>query len=143
MSLGTPVIAVNNGGPLETVKHNETGYLCEEDPQQFMEAMLKIATDKSSKALGPNGIAHVKVPPALPPCPSCPLSSSPQGALHQRSDEAAAGGISARHGSPEEENVATLLPVVQVLPPSPPPHLMTASAPLIALLVAVAVCLFR
>jgi alpha-1,3/alpha-1,6-mannosyltransferase len=30
MSLGTPVIAVNNGGPLETVLHNVTGYLCEE-----------------------------------------------------------------------------------------------------------------
>jgi alpha-1,3/alpha-1,6-mannosyltransferase len=64
MSLGTPVIAVNSGGPLETVKHNETGYLCEEDPGQFMEAMLKIAApapgDHSSKALGPNGITHVK-----------------------------------------------------------------------------------
>jgi glycosyltransferase involved in cell wall biosynthesis len=30
MSLGTPVIAVNNGGPLETVLHNVTGYLCDE-----------------------------------------------------------------------------------------------------------------
>jgi glycosyltransferase involved in cell wall biosynthesis len=82
MSLGTPVIAVNNGGPLETVKHNETGYLCEEDPQQFMEAMLKIATDESSKALGPNGIAHVKVPPALPSLPS--LSVLPSELLSAR-----------------------------------------------------------
>ena len=30
MSLGTPVIAVNNGGPLETVKHEVTGFLCNE-----------------------------------------------------------------------------------------------------------------
>ena len=30
MSLGTPVIAVNNGGPLETILNNVTGFLCNE-----------------------------------------------------------------------------------------------------------------
>jgi glycosyltransferase involved in cell wall biosynthesis len=30
MSLGTPVIAVRSGGPLETVKDLVTGFLCRE-----------------------------------------------------------------------------------------------------------------
>ena len=28
MGLGTPVIAVNNGGPTETIVHDKTGFLC-------------------------------------------------------------------------------------------------------------------
>jgi glycosyltransferase involved in cell wall biosynthesis len=33
MGVGCPVIAVNNGGPTESVLHGETGYLC---PQVIM-----------------------------------------------------------------------------------------------------------
>eukprot|EP00095_Tigriopus_kingsejongensis_P001631 maker-scaffold121_size336169-snap-gene-0.12 protein:Tk01631 transcript:maker-scaffold121_size336169-snap-gene-0.12-mRNA-1 annotation:"inorganic pyrophosphatase" len=36
-----PVIAVNNGGPKETVVHNETGILCEATPEAFSEAMTE------------------------------------------------------------------------------------------------------
>lgn len=80
MSLGTPVIAVNNGGPLETVKHGETGFLCnevillslllwlflfshlsEQNPSDFMEAMYKIVEDHETKKMGKNGINHVRV----------------------------------------------------------------------------------
>jgi len=35
----TPVIAVNTGGPTETVVHGETGWLCQPDPLQFAKAM--------------------------------------------------------------------------------------------------------
>lgn len=93
MSLGTPVIAVNNGGPLETVIDGETGYLCEEvlafpqfshvtkDPEHFMEAMLKIATDKSTKVMGQKGINHVEVL-------NLPLfhTSASSGKFHKRGD---------------------------------------------------------
>lgn len=44
-----PVIAVNNGGPTETVVHAETGFLCEAKPKAFAEAMTDIV--KGGKAL--------------------------------------------------------------------------------------------
>mmetsp|Transcript_349 Transcript_349/g.411 ORF Transcript_349/g.411 Transcript_349/m.411 type:complete len:114 (-) Transcript_349:46-387(-) len=34
-----PVIAVNSGGPLETVLHEKTGFLCDPDPTSFAKAM--------------------------------------------------------------------------------------------------------
>lgn len=37
-----PVIAVNSGGPLETVISGETGYLCEPTPLEFSNAMFNI-----------------------------------------------------------------------------------------------------
>ena len=39
MAAGRPVIACNNGGPLESVLHNRTGFLCEPRPQSFAAAM--------------------------------------------------------------------------------------------------------
>ena len=36
----TPVIAVNTGGPRETIVHNETGILCDQNAQSFSQAML-------------------------------------------------------------------------------------------------------
>lgn len=47
MTYGTPVIAVNSGGPLESVAHGETGFLCESDASAFADAMLQL--------LGPDG----------------------------------------------------------------------------------------
>ncbi|ESO07213.1 hypothetical protein HELRODRAFT_110729 [Helobdella robusta] len=41
MYFGLPVIAVNNGGPKETVLDGKTGYLCEQDPDEFADKMLK------------------------------------------------------------------------------------------------------
>lgn len=37
-----PVIACNSGGPLETVRDNETGFLCSPTSKSFSEAMLKL-----------------------------------------------------------------------------------------------------
>ncbi|XP_030640154.1 alpha-1,3/1,6-mannosyltransferase ALG2 [Chanos chanos] len=40
-----PVIAVNSGGPLESVSHEETGFLCEPTPGSFSEAMKHFVSD--------------------------------------------------------------------------------------------------
>lgn len=42
MVCGTPVIAVNSGGPLESILDGETGFLCESKPEAFGEAMAKV-----------------------------------------------------------------------------------------------------
>ena len=39
---GTPVIAVNSGGPRETVLHGRTGYLCPQTAMAFADAMYKL-----------------------------------------------------------------------------------------------------
>ena len=55
-----PVIAVNSGGPLETVEHGETGFLCNPDAESFALAMEKFVKDKSlSGKLGMAGRPHV------------------------------------------------------------------------------------
>lgn len=40
MLLGTPVLAPNNGGPLETVSQNETGWLIEPKPEEWCRSIL-------------------------------------------------------------------------------------------------------
>lgn len=45
MYMSKPIIAVNSGGPTETIVHNSTGLLCEKQPQRFAEAMLEIYKD--------------------------------------------------------------------------------------------------
>ncbi|XP_077577118.1 alpha-1,3/1,6-mannosyltransferase ALG2 isoform X2 [Stigmatopora nigra] len=40
-----PVIAVNSGGPLESVAHGETGFLCEPTAQAFSEAMKRLVME--------------------------------------------------------------------------------------------------
>ena len=45
----TPVIAVNSGGPKETVKMNETGFLCKQEPDDFANAMKSFVDGISSK----------------------------------------------------------------------------------------------
>ena len=42
----TPVLAVNSGGPRETVVHGVTGWLCEGDPEQFGEVMRQVADNE-------------------------------------------------------------------------------------------------
>ncbi|EDO27735.1 predicted protein, partial [Nematostella vectensis] len=55
-----PVIAVKSGGPLETVSHNKTGFLCDPDAESFAKAMQKIVEgDKLRKSLGEAGRPHV------------------------------------------------------------------------------------
>ncbi|XP_067941099.1 alpha-1,3/1,6-mannosyltransferase ALG2-like [Watersipora subatra] len=45
MYMKCPVIAVSSGGPLETVLHEHTGYLCEQTNTAFAKAMLKFVAD--------------------------------------------------------------------------------------------------
>ncbi|KAK3851202.1 hypothetical protein Pcinc_042133 [Petrolisthes cinctipes] len=60
MYVGTPVIAVNSGGPKETVVSGETGFLCEQTPQEFSDAMLKfIAGGIDKEKMGSDCQKHV------------------------------------------------------------------------------------
>lgn len=44
MYYGKPVIAVNSGGPTETIVHDVTGFLCNPDSESFSNAMKKFVT---------------------------------------------------------------------------------------------------
>lgn len=60
MYMRCPVIAVNSGGPLESILHNVTGFLCDPLPTQFAEAMEKIVRDPLLKdAMGAAGRVRV------------------------------------------------------------------------------------
>ena len=60
MYMRCPVIAVKSGGPLETVAHEQTGYLCEPQADSFADAMQKIVTDERlSQTLGNAGHERV------------------------------------------------------------------------------------
>ncbi|NXG88930.1 ALG2 mannosyltransferase, partial [Stercorarius parasiticus] len=60
MYMRCPVIAVNSGGPLESILHNVTGFLCDPLPTQFSEAMEKIVRDPLLKdTMGAAGRARV------------------------------------------------------------------------------------
>lgn len=61
MYMRCPVVAVNSGGPLESVVHSVTGFLCEPDPVHFSEAIEKFIREPSLKAtMGQAGRARVK-----------------------------------------------------------------------------------
>ena len=56
MYVGTPVIAVNSGGPKETIVNGETGYLCNQSPENFAEALLALVEDsKKGLSMGKAG----------------------------------------------------------------------------------------
>jgi len=57
----TPVIAVNDGGPLETVVEGETGFLRPPKPEDFAEAMQEIIDigDDVKRTMGANGKKRV------------------------------------------------------------------------------------
>jgi len=56
MAVGRPVIAVNSGGPLETVCDGETGLLCEPEAQAFAAAMGRLIMDaETAKRMGQAG----------------------------------------------------------------------------------------
>ena len=60
MYMKRPVIAVNSGGPLETIKHGDTGFLCKPDAESFAAAMDKFVKEPSlSGKLGDAGHKHV------------------------------------------------------------------------------------
>nr|XP_020772015.1 alpha-1,3/1,6-mannosyltransferase ALG2 [Odocoileus virginianus texanus] len=61
MYMQCPVIAVNSGGPLESIVHSVTGFLCDPDPEHFSEAIEKFIHEPSLKAtMGLAGRNRVK-----------------------------------------------------------------------------------
>lgn len=60
MAAHKPVIACNSGGPVETIKDGETGYLCDPTPQHFSSAMAKLIQDpQKAKTMGKEARLHV------------------------------------------------------------------------------------
>jgi alpha-1,3/alpha-1,6-mannosyltransferase len=60
MAAGRPVIAVNAGGPTETVRDGETGFLCAPEPAAFAAAMRALVLDRDrARRMGRAGRAHV------------------------------------------------------------------------------------
>ena len=60
MYMKCPVIAVNSGGPLETVIDGRTGFLCEGTKEGFAAAMERIAAEKGlAEKLGVAARKHV------------------------------------------------------------------------------------
>src|SRR5262245_2577718 len=60
MAAGRPVVAVDSGGPLETVRHEHTGLLCRPTPQAFAEALARlIAHPEAATRMGQAGRLHV------------------------------------------------------------------------------------
>lgn len=54
------VLAVNKGGPTETVQHEKTGFLCDNTDQEFALKMLKVVEDEDFiRQLGSNGRKRV------------------------------------------------------------------------------------
>ncbi len=61
MFAGTPVLAVNSGGPLETIRDGETGFLREPTPEAFGDAlMVLIGNPSHATQMGQNGRKHVE-----------------------------------------------------------------------------------
>ena len=52
MASGRPVVACNSGGPLESVAHGRTGFLCEPRPAAFANAMVQLLVSFSFRATG-------------------------------------------------------------------------------------------
>ncbi|KAI9915173.1 hypothetical protein PsorP6_008325 [Peronosclerospora sorghi] len=61
MVCSTPVIAVNSGGPLESIANEESGFLCEQKPEVFAEAMEKLCgPENSSRVVEMGGCGRVR-----------------------------------------------------------------------------------
>ena len=61
MCMQRPVIAVASGGPLETVADDETGFLCQPQPEAFAEAMKRFADDPGlARKMGEKGKERVE-----------------------------------------------------------------------------------
>lgn len=60
MYAGTPVIACNSGGPLETVVDGTTGFLCDPTPEAFAKALHDLLrAPRKAQDMGRNGRRHV------------------------------------------------------------------------------------
>lgn len=61
MYLSRPVIAVNSGGPTETIVDEQTGFLCEPEPEDFASAAVRIIKDtKLGEKMGVMGRKRVE-----------------------------------------------------------------------------------
>ena len=61
MFCGTPVVAVASGGPLETILHNHTGFLCEQTPTAFAQAIARFVLEPQlSQQMGAEGKKRVE-----------------------------------------------------------------------------------
>ncbi|XP_075442532.1 alpha-1,3/1,6-mannosyltransferase ALG2 [Ascaphus truei] len=61
MYMYCPVIAVNSGGPLESIVNDVTGFLCDPSPKAFSNAMEQFVKNPSLKTtMGKSGHARVK-----------------------------------------------------------------------------------
>ncbi|ESP03610.1 hypothetical protein LOTGIDRAFT_224255 [Lottia gigantea] len=60
MGMQCPVIAVNSGGPLETIEDGKTGFLCEPIPEKFAKAMeFFVNNPEKSQIFGKSGKERV------------------------------------------------------------------------------------
>lgn len=60
MATGTPVIAMNSGGPRETVISGETGFLCQSNVQEIADKVILLLNDeKMARAMGEKARKHV------------------------------------------------------------------------------------
>ena len=60
MAAGRPVVAVDSGGPRETIQHEHTGLLCRPTPQAFAEALVRLIADPAAaERMGQAGRLHV------------------------------------------------------------------------------------
>lgn len=60
MAAYKPVVACNSGGPVETIKNEVTGFLCNPTPQDFSLAMAKLIQEPPmAKKMGENARQHV------------------------------------------------------------------------------------
>ena len=60
MAAGRPVVAVHSGGPLETLRHEETGLLCAPTPPVFADALARLILNRSeAEDMGQAGRVHV------------------------------------------------------------------------------------
>ncbi|MCC6718784.1 MAG: glycosyltransferase family 4 protein [Acetobacteraceae bacterium] len=61
MAAGKPVVAVDRGGPRETVVNGQTGYLEADDPAAFAARMVQLATEPGlAKAMGARGVERAR-----------------------------------------------------------------------------------
>jgi alpha-1,3/alpha-1,6-mannosyltransferase len=61
MAAARPVVAVNRGGPTETIVHGETGWLVDPRPEAFAGALARVLGDPhAARRMGEAGWAHVR-----------------------------------------------------------------------------------
>ncbi|XP_010907187.1 uncharacterized protein [Elaeis guineensis] len=60
MAARKPVVACNSGGPVETIKHEVTGFLCDPTPLDFALAMSKLISNREmAETMGKEAYQHV------------------------------------------------------------------------------------